>query len=65
MVTHLIEHESITTTHAKAKEAQSAAERLIQLAKSRSPNLDAAKVRAEQYIYVSERKQCHHEDLSS
>lgn len=55
MVTQLIEHESITTTHAKAKEAQSAADRLIQLAKSRSPNLQAAKVRAEQYIYVSDR----------
>lgn len=53
LVTNLIKHESIVTTHAKAKEAQSAADRLIKLAKSRSPNLEAAKVRAEQYIYVS------------
>ncbi|VVT58620.1 mitochondrial 54S ribosomal protein bL17m [Magnusiomyces paraingens] len=51
LVTHLIEHESITTTHAKAKEAQTATERLIQLAKNRSPNLDDAKTRALQYIY--------------
>lgn len=33
LVTNLLEHESITTTHAKAKEAQTAVERVITLAK--------------------------------
>jgi hypothetical protein len=53
LVSNLLKHESIITTHAKAKEAQSAADKLITLAKTRSPNLDAAKVRAQKFIYVS------------
>lgn len=51
MVSSLIEYESITTTHAKAKEAQVAAERLITLAKNKSPNLKEAKIRADQYVF--------------
>lgn len=51
LVSSLIEYESITTTHAKAKEAQVAAERLITLAKNKSPNLKEAKIRADQYVF--------------
>ncbi|KAF5097702.1 hypothetical protein D0Z00_002303 [Geotrichum galactomycetum] len=52
LVSNLLKHESIITTHAKAKEAQSAADKLITLAKTRSPNLDDAKVRAQKFIYL-------------
>lgn len=38
LVTNLLEHESIVTTHAKAKEAQTAAERLITAARNIPPN---------------------------
>ncbi|ANB15351.1 mitochondrial 54S ribosomal protein YmL8 [Sugiyamaella lignohabitans] len=51
LVSSLIEHESITTTHAKAKEAQVAAERLISLAKNKSPDPHSAQIRAQQYIF--------------
>lgn len=51
LVTSLIEHESITTTHAKAKEAQASAEWLITLAKNRSPNAQDAKTRAHDAIF--------------
>ncbi|CAN6639231.1 large ribosomal subunit protein bL17m [Trichomonascus vanleenenianus] len=51
LVTDLFEYESITTTHGKAKEAQASAEWLITLAKHRSPNLEAAKARANDMIF--------------
>lgn len=51
LVTALIEHESITTTHAKAKEAQTYAERLITLAKQSQPNDNIAKNEASAYIF--------------
>jgi large subunit ribosomal protein L17 len=51
LVTSLIEHESITTTHAKAKEAQASAEWLITLAKNKSPNVQDSKVRANDVIF--------------
>lgn len=49
LVTSLIEHESITTTYAKAKEAQRFAEKLISLGKR---NTEAAKNRAEGILFV-------------
>jgi large subunit ribosomal protein L17 len=54
LVTSLIEYESITTTHAKAKEAQTAAERLITIAKNQSPDLQAAKARAHGYVFKAD-----------
>lgn len=40
LVTNVLEHESIITTHAKAKEAQTAVERLITKAKKAGPSPD-------------------------
>uniref|UniRef100_A0A060T3U6 ARAD1C42922p n=1 Tax=Blastobotrys adeninivorans TaxID=409370 RepID=A0A060T3U6_BLAAD len=51
LVTALIEHESITTTHAKAKEAQASAEWLITLAKNKSPDEKQARIRAEDMVF--------------
>jgi len=49
LVTSLIKHESITTTWAKAKEAQRLAEKVITLAKK---NTQATRRRALQILYV-------------
>lgn len=49
MVTSLFQHESITTTWHKAKEAQRLAEKLITLGKK---NTDASKRRAIEIFYV-------------
>ena len=49
MVTSLIEHETISTSYAKAKEAQRVAEKLITLGKK---NSNASRVRAQAMIYV-------------
>lgn len=49
LVTSLIEHESITTTWAKAKEAQRLAEKLITLGKK---NTEASRRRALEIFYV-------------
>jgi ribosomal protein L17 len=49
LVTSLIEKESISTTWAKAKEAQRLAEKLITLGKK---NTNASKQRAETILYV-------------
>lgn len=49
LVTSLIEHETITTTWAKAKEAQRLAEKLITLGKR---NTNAAKRRAQSIFFV-------------
>lgn len=49
LVTSLIEHETISTTFAKAKEAQRVAEKLITLGKR---NTGAAKHEAQQIFYV-------------
>lgn len=49
LVTSLIEHETISTTYAKAKEAQRMAEKLITLGKR---NTGAARVQAQQIFYV-------------
>jgi large subunit ribosomal protein L17 len=51
LVTALLEYESITTTHAKAKETQATAEWLITLAKNKSPNVQEAKIRAQDLIF--------------
>ena len=50
IVTSLIEHESITTTYAKAKEAQRFAEKLITLGKR---NTEAAQNRVKGILFVS------------
>jgi ribosomal protein L17 len=52
-VTSLFEHESITTTYAKAKEAQVAAERAITLAKNgvARKNVKSARARSIKYLY--------------
>ncbi|KAI9798939.1 MAG: hypothetical protein M1825_004952 [Sarcosagium campestre] len=49
LVTSLFEHESITTTYAKAKEAQRLAEKLITLGKR---NTNAARNRAQRVFYT-------------
>ena len=49
LVTSLFEHESISTTYEKAKEAQCIAEKCITLAKK---GTDASRLRAEQILYV-------------
>lgn len=49
LVTSLIEHETITTTWPKAKEAQRLAEKLITLGKR---NTNAAKQRAQSIFFV-------------
>lgn len=49
LVTQLVEHEHIQTTHAKAKEAQRLAEKLITLAKR---NNDPCKRSAQAILYV-------------
>ena len=49
LVTALIEHEAISTSFAKAKEAQRLAEKLITLGKK---NTGAAKNKAQQIFYV-------------
>ena len=72
LVTSLFEHESITTTWAKAKEAQRLAEKLITLGKK---NTEASRRRALEVLYVcsipkeqahpyfnTERKQSGHEN---
>lgn len=51
LVTDLINYESITTTQAKAKEAQRHAEWLISLAKNKSPSEKDAKIRAHDSIF--------------
>lgn len=53
LVTSLFEHESITTTYAKAKEAQVAAERAITLAKTgvNSGKVKDSRMRAIKYLY--------------
>ena len=48
LVTSLVQHESISTTYAKAKEAQRVAEKLITLGKR---NTEAAKTRAHDYLF--------------
>lgn len=50
LVTSLIANESISTTYAKAKEAQRLAEKLITLGKK---NTNAAKQRAKSIFFVS------------
>ena len=52
LVTSLIEHETITTTWPKAKEAQRLAEKLITLGKR---NTNAAKQRAQSIFFVWQR----------
>ncbi|KEF61235.1 uncharacterized protein A1O9_02800 [Exophiala aquamarina CBS 119918] len=52
LVTSLIEHETISTTYAKAKEAQRMAEKLITLGKR---NTGAAKHQAQQIFYLPEK----------
>lgn len=52
LVTNLLEHESIVTTHAKAKEAQTAVERLITKAKKASvPLIPEAREKFKHEIY--------------
>jgi ribosomal protein L17 len=50
LVTSLIQHESITTTWPKAKEAQRMAEKLITLGKR---NTDASRRQAQRIFFVS------------
>lgn len=49
LVTSLFEHESISTTWPKAKEAQRLAEKLVTFAKK---NTNASRLRAQQYLFV-------------
>jgi large subunit ribosomal protein L17 len=49
LVTSLVEHETISTTYPKAKEAQKLAEKVITLAKK---NTEASKERAKQILFV-------------
>jgi large subunit ribosomal protein L17 len=49
LVTSLFQHESISTTYPKAKEAQRLAEKCITLAKK---GTNASRLRAEQILYV-------------
>jgi ribosomal protein L17 len=49
LVSSLIEHESISTTWPKAKEAQRMAEKLITLAKK---NTEASRIKATSVFYV-------------
>jgi large subunit ribosomal protein L17 len=57
LVTSLFEHESISTTYPKAKEAQRLAEKLITLGKK---NTEASRRRALSIFYV-----CHHVETYS